>query len=226
MSSGLEWNEMGHGMLTSSETPLTWKSDPLSYFDRALITLPGERFNYAGGATAALVSLLEKFNGKPFRQIVKEDLFEPLQVTDWEWVANWRGVPMAYAGLRIKPRDMLELGRLMQNRGRWNSRQIVPARWIGDTMRPHLPTSIYFMSIKDGTVNYGYQWWNGSTDWRGRTLQWSAAIGNGGQRIFVVPALDVSIVITAGDYNSPNIQMVVGQMIAGLLDTIAPEGSN
>lgn len=222
----MERNGAWHGMLTSSETPLTWKSDPLSYFDRALITLPGERFNYVGGATAALVSLLEKFNGKPFRQIVKEDLFEPLQVTDWEWVANWRGVPMAYAGLRIKPRDMLELGRLMQNRGRWNSRQIVPARWIGDTMRPHLPTSIYFMSIKDGTVNYGYQWWNGSTDWRGRTLQWSAAIGNGGQRIFVVPALDVSIVITAGDYNSPNIQMVVGQMIAGLLDTIAPEGSN
>lgn len=226
MSSGLEWNEMGRGMLTSSETRLIWQSDPVDYyFDRPPITLPGQHFNYAGGATAALASLLEKVNGKPFSQIVKDDLFEPLEITDWEWVVNWRGVPMAYAGLRIKPRDMLKLGRLMQNGGRWNSRQIVPARWIGDTMRPHLPTSIHFMSIKDGAVNYGYQWWNGSVDWHGRILQWSAAIGNGGQRIFVVPELDVTIVITAGDYGSADIQMVVGQIIAGLLDTIAPEGS-
>jgi len=50
---------------------------------------------------------------------------------------------------------------------------------------------------------YGYQFWLGRSFVRGREIDWSAAVGLGGQRIFVVPALDLVAVVNAGLYKSP-----------------------
>ncbi|NEX64744.1 serine hydrolase domain-containing protein [Noviherbaspirillum galbum] len=219
MSAGLEWQEMSHGWLTSSETPLLWRRQAVSYYlNRTLVTRPGEVFNYAGGATMVLADLLVRVNGRPLEQLVQEDLFGPLGITRWEWVPNLRGVPMAYAGLRLLPRDMLKLGRLANAQGRWQGRQVVPQTWIADMQRQHVPARLAFMGMKGGDVGYGYQWWNGTVDWHGKTLRWSAAIGNGGQRIAVVPALDLTVVVTAGEYGSPAIQKAVGRIVAAVLD--------
>jgi CubicO group peptidase (beta-lactamase class C family) len=38
---------------------------------------------------------------------------------------------------------------------------------------------------------------------RDREIDWSAAVGLGGQRIFVVPALDLVAIVNAGLYHSP-----------------------
>jgi CubicO group peptidase (beta-lactamase class C family) len=220
MSAGLDWQEIRQGWLTSNETPLLWRKAPAKYyFDRPLTSQPGTMFNYAGGATMVLAELLVRANAKPLEQLVKEDLFGPLGIDRWEWATNLRGLPMAYAGLRIRPRDMLKLGRLVNNRGRWQGRQVVPEAWIEDTLKQHVPANLGFMGL-GGEVGYGYQWWNGTVDWHGKILAWSAAIGNGGQRILVVPSLDVTIVVTAGDYGSPTMQKTVGQIVVALLDAL------
>lgn len=52
-------------------------------------------------------------------------------------------------------------------------------------------------------LQYGYQWWAGKIDALGAKQDWSAGFGNGGQRLFIIPNLDMLVVITAGDYNKP-----------------------
>jgi CubicO group peptidase (beta-lactamase class C family) len=114
---------------------------------------------------------------------------------------------MAYAGLRLKPRDLLRIGQMMLDHGRWQGRQIVPAAWVKESIRPHVATG------KGAGTGYGYFWWTGDIDWQGKTLAWSAAVGNGGQRLFLVPALDLAVVMTAGAYNDTGIVAKEGDLL-------------
>ena len=119
--------------------------------------------------------------------------------------ADARGFRMAidqlltpYAGLRITPRGLLSLGQLMLGGGLWQGRQLVPAAWVSACLQP-------VITVGKGPLSYGHQWWSGPVEAAGRTLTWTAGFGNGGQRLFIVPDLDLAVVMTAGQYNSGSI---------------------
>lgn len=83
----------------------------------------------------------------------------------------------------------------MAGGGSWNGSRIVPQRWIAESTTPRLNT--------EGLLYYGYQWWMGRSLLRGRDVAWIGGFGNGGQRLFVVPGLDLVVAINACHYGSP-----------------------
>jgi CubicO group peptidase (beta-lactamase class C family) len=195
MSSGLDWREGGSGR--DDEHRLFWKWSPDRYvFSRPLANPPGSRWNYNSGGVVILADLLTRTTQRSLKDFAREALFEPLGIQDWEWTADLHGRPMAFTGLRLRPRDMAKLGRLVLDHGAWRGRQIVPREWIAASLQPRISTGI-------ADFQYGYLWWLGPVDWHGRKLRWAAAFGNGGQRIIVVPELDLTVVITAGAYGDP-----------------------
>jgi CubicO group peptidase (beta-lactamase class C family) len=192
MSSGLAWHEGGEG--PDDEHRLMWKWSPAYYvLSRPVAAAPGARFNYNSGGTLLLADVLQRATGMAWKDYARTALFEPLGITQAEWVGDFLGRPMAYTGLRLRPRDLARLGRLVLDHGRWRGRQLVPEAWIAASLQPRRDTGF------DG-MGYGYFWWTGTAPWQGRTVAWAAAFGNGGQRLFVVPALDLAVVITAGAY--------------------------
>lgn len=196
MRSGQAWDESGgYGRWANDERGLLWRSDRARYvFDRPLVRPPGTQFNYNGGLTAVLGMLLEERTGMSLQAYARQKLFEPLGIRDWEWVADLRGRTRAYTGLRLRPRDLARIGRLMLNGGRWQGRQLVPAPWVHAVLAPCAPGG-----------EHGYHWWSGSVWISGKEVDWKGALGNGGQRLFVVPALDLVVVTTAGEYNDGTI---------------------
>jgi CubicO group peptidase (beta-lactamase class C family) len=214
MTSGLDWQEWGKGFITSDETPLLWKADTARYvLDRAQAAEPGTRFNYGGGSTAILADTITRGVGKPLAAFAESELFEPLGIKQWEWATDSQGRALAHAGLRLKPRDMVKIGRLILQKGRWNGKQIVSAAWIANSLQSHIKTGTDIFSGQGGELGYGYQWWQGQSPRAGRNVSWSAAVGNGGQRICVVPELDMVVVTTAGDYGEREIHKAVGKRI-------------
>ncbi len=199
MRSGLAWNEGGGvGAWANDERALLWTGDRARHvFDRRLVTSPGTHFNYNGGLTAVLGLLLEERTGMDLRDYARRKLFEPLGIRDWAWVADLRGRTRAYTGLRLRPRDMARIGRLALDGGRWQGRQLVPAAWLRAALAP---------CVTGG--DYGYHWWSGRVWISGKEVGWTGALGNGGQRVFLVPALDLVVVTTAGEYHDGTIGRV------------------
>ncbi|MDB5956924.1 serine hydrolase [Ramlibacter sp.] len=215
MRSGLDWDESGsYRSWSNDEQGLLWRSDQARYvFDRAMAAPAGTRFNYNAGLPAVLALLLARNTGVPVPEYARLRLFQPLGITDWEWVRDLQGRPLAYSGLRLRPRDLAKIGRMVLDGGRWNGRQVVPAPWIAASLAPHVPSG-----------EYGYLWWRGVVRAGERNYEWRAGIGNGGQRLFLVPALDLVVVTTAGQYNDRGI----GRELLALLSQVvgAVQGSS
>ncbi|MCP3389842.1 hypothetical protein NLM27_13770 [Bradyrhizobium sp. CCGB12] len=51
-----------------------------------------------------------------------------------------------------------------------------------------------------GALYYGYQWWLGRSLLGGHDLTWTAGFGSGGQRLFILPQLDLVVVVNAFDH--------------------------
>ncbi|MEJ7930548.1 serine hydrolase [Ramlibacter sp. AN1015] len=209
MRSGLRWDESGgYGRWANDEKGLLWRADRARYvLDRPLAESPGRQFNYNGGLTAVLGLLLEERTGMDLRTYARLKLFEPLGIRTWEWVGDLRGRPRAYTGLRLTPRDLARLGRLVLDEGRWKGRQLVSAEWLRRMLAPC-----------PGSGDFGYHWWSGTVWVDGKQLAWKGALGNGGQRLFLVPELDLVVVTTAGEYDDSTVgraqQYLLQQVVA------------
>lgn len=197
MSSGLEWHEIDTPYTSdkNSEIRMDTAPDPYRYaLEQPVASPPGEIWNYNSGSTELLGAILRKATGKPLDQLARSLLFEPLGITDVEWYKYAHGNPSAAAGLRLRPRDLAKIGQLVLQHGAWNGKQLVSSGWIDASTTPQINGLLIFF--------YGYQFWLGRSLINKHELDWSAAWGLGGQRIFIVPERDLVVVVNAGLYRS------------------------
>ena len=212
MANGLSWHEGDIGL--NDELRLFWKQDiPRYVLSHDMQAAPKAIFNYNGGSTAILADLISNGTGMALDDYARSRLFEPLGIHDWAWVADLHGRPMAFNGLRMRPRDLLKIGRLVLDGGQWQGRQIVPAAWLSESMQTVINTD-----VRD--YRYAHQWWGGVAQWRGQSIQWHAGFGNGGQRLYLIPALDMAIVTTAGAYDEIPTAIRVNDLVQQVVDCV------
>jgi CubicO group peptidase (beta-lactamase class C family) len=196
MSAGLEWDEdIPYSDPRNSEVQMDFAPDPVRFvLSQPVATPAGEVYNYSGGSATLIAAILKRATGQPLDVLSRDLLFAPLGITDVEWVRDPSGEPLAASGLRLRPRDFAKLGQLVLAHDVWQGNQIVPAEFIAQATAPQINgRGLYF---------YGFQFWLGRSFVNGREIDWAAAVGLGGQRIFIVPALDLVAVVNAGLYRS------------------------
>lgn len=209
MSAGFEWNQdVPYSDPINSEARMIRAQDPLRFaLEAPTVDKPGEAWSFSGGTAEILGAVVQNATAQPLDRFAREYLFEPLGIMDFEWIKYPKsGIPAASSGLRLRPRDMAKLGQLVLQRGRWNGQQIVTEQWIDASIRPQIGVSNY-------ALFYGYHWWLGRSLIRNREIQWAAGIGLGGQRIYIVPALELVMVTTFGCYTRPEQQIPALQIL-------------
>jgi CubicO group peptidase (beta-lactamase class C family) len=201
MSSGIQWDENRAWKDPQNDEPhLGSEADPFRYvLSKPIAAPPGTVWNYNGGATDLLGNIIERVSGKSLEAFAREALFTPLGISDWEWMKYRNEHIAAAVGLRLRPRDAAKIGQLVLNRGAWGGRQIVSPEWIEQSVRPRFQAIGYV----SGLFFYGQQWWMGRSIAQEKEVKWIAAMGSGGQRIFIVPDRDLVVMTTSGRYFQP-----------------------
>ncbi|MDF1722021.1 MAG: serine hydrolase [Minwuia sp.] len=195
MQMGTDWNEnLPYTDPRNSEIAMELAADRFRFIlDRPMVTRPGDRWNYSGGATALIARLIAKGTGRSIDAYARERLFAPLGITDFEWVKGADGVPSAASGLRMNIHDLVRIGLMIHDAGRFEGDQVVSESWLTAAFSPRA-------DLQTG-LRYGFFWWlHPAGD---PPLGVAAAFGNGGQRLSVGLESGLTVVVLAGNYNDP-----------------------
>jgi CubicO group peptidase (beta-lactamase class C family) len=204
MTMGTDWDETSIPYIDARNSEIAMDLAPDRYryiLERKVVRAAGRYFTYSGGATALIGKIISKGAGKTLHAFAREALFDPLGIGETEWLADRAGEAFAASGLRMTPRDMVRIGQLVLDRGMWSDKVIVPASWIERSVQLH--TSV------DDLRRFGYHWYISYFGF-GKQLGWQPervepawmAYGNGGQRIYILPGIDLVVAVTAGNYDT------------------------
>lgn len=181
MGSGLETTSFrNYGEWVASSN---WGWDQLR---RPMECRPGDCYQYSTGVTHLLGIALAEAADRDLRSYAQQVLFGPLDIPLPAWDRSPEGYYLGGNNMALRPRDLLKVGVLYLDDGRWEGEQIVPEAWIAESWRP------VFRSPWNG-MGYGHLWW--ASAWGGEEVH--SAWGYGGQFLVVVPRLDLAIVATS-----------------------------
>ena len=157
-----------------------------SALQRPMVDEPGGRMLYSTGSSHLLSAILTRATGMSTLRYAQENLAEPLGIELRGWQRDPQGVYYGGNDMYLTPREMLKLGTLFLHRGAWKGKQVVPAAWVDSSFVPRT------VSPFNGN-QYGYGWWMRRAHGHDIHYAW----GYGGQFIFVVPDLNLVVVMTS-----------------------------
>lgn len=198
MQSGLACNDhdsKSPGNETVIDTKADWVKATL---DLPMINPPGTVGYYCSGGVSVVGRMIENATHMYLPEFAQKYLFDPLGIAKGQYTWNYdlTNADREFSQIHLRPRDMLKIGVLFKDHGRWQGKQVLSASYAD--------AAISAISKVDNT-GYGYFWWH---PWMhvqmpdgDRQVFYSAAQGNGGQKIYVLREYDTVAVFTAGSYN-------------------------
>jgi CubicO group peptidase (beta-lactamase class C family) len=189
---------------------------------------PGTAFGYSDASAHFVATALRRAIDRPILDYAREKLFDPLGIDTrpaWEgneqftkngfdqagfaWLTDGTGTHTGGYGLRLTAADLVKIGQLYLDGGRWEGRQLVSESWVTESTTGQL-------TAEQGQGDqYGYFWWVNEDP---VTPAFQAA-GLFYQCIFVVPARRLVVVVTADDseYSPSAVQVDFEPVLASVV---------
>jgi CubicO group peptidase (beta-lactamase class C family) len=199
MTSGIDCSpSAGRSFLQQMEGSRHWASFAL---DRRQAAEPGSTFAYCAGNMELLSAVLTRSTGTSAATFAQRELFAPLGIESAVWPSDADGITHGFSDLRLEPRDMAKLGYLWLHDGVWDGKQIVPASYLRAARTPYANVAM--------NTQYGYGMWiHPECGPAGGAIDFEAD-GSNGQRIAVIPSLDMVEVITGSGLDANAVSALI-----------------
>ena len=173
---------------------------------------PDAFFNYSSGTTNILSSIARDVIGgqEAYESYLRAELFGPIGMSTaapkFDVSGSWIASSFCYATAR----DFARFGLFYLRDGCWNGRRILPEGWV-DYCRTPGPAD---PGPENYNYGYGAQWWLNAD-----TFGTFFASGYSGQRLVIVPALDL-VIVRLG--NTPVVRRIhLVRMLNTIIDLFA-----
>lgn len=162
---------------------------PKAFLAHEVIHEPGTHFFYNTGATYMLSAIVQKVGGQTVEELLKERIFNPLNIIGSDWEKDPKGINVGGYGLRLQLEDIANFGQLYLQEGEWNGQQIISKEWVAEATKKQVESQ---ENESDWGQGYGYQFWRCKPEpgfYRGD--------GAFGQYCIVIPQQQTVIVINS-----------------------------
>jgi CubicO group peptidase (beta-lactamase class C family) len=159
---------------------------------RPFVDEPGGRMLYSTGSYHLLSAVLTRAAGSSTLALARDWLGDPLQIAVPPWTRDPQGFYLGGNNMMLAPRALLRFGELHRLGGIYEGRRVLPGSWIEASWTPRVRSPFTGHT-------YGYGWFIARA--RGHLVAY--AWGYGGQMIYVVPDLGLTVVMTS-DATSPS----------------------
>jgi CubicO group peptidase (beta-lactamase class C family) len=153
---------------------------------RPFVDEPGGRMLYSTGSTHLLSAALTRAARRSTFELARDWLGEPLDITIPPWTRDPQGIYLGGNEMALSPRALLRFGELYRLGGVIDGKRVVSEGWIRESWTPRTASPF------TGDA-YGYGWFIQTM--RGHPVHY--AWGYGGQMLYVVPSLALTVVITS-----------------------------
>jgi len=169
----------------------------------------GRAWSYCTAGAATLGPLLERATKQTVPDFARATLFQPLGIDSVKWQFQPLGYAMTGGGLELRSRDLLKLGELYLNGGKWQGKQVISQDWVRRSLAPHA-------HAREDT-DFGYFWWLQTFHVSGQAIQTYGMYGTGGNKVYVLPDQGVVVVITTTNYRLPGAGAVTDSLLTSLI---------
>jgi CubicO group peptidase (beta-lactamase class C family) len=158
---------------------------------------PAKTYIYVSINAFLVGVIIENATKMHLDEFARQHLFRPLGINQYKWRRVPPGRTTGQGNLEITTRDEAALGLLFLQGGRYDHREVVSRAWVEQCVASQVPIS----AVDPYADFYGYMWYTKAETVGARSVLVHFASGNGGNKIYVVPSLDMVIAITSSAYN-------------------------
>lgn len=171
---------------------------------------PGGRMLYSTGSTHLLSAILTRASGRSTYALAQDWLAEPLDVAIPQWQRDPQGIYFGGNNMLMSPQGLARFGELYRMNGMIDGERVLPEGWVEASWTPR---TVSPWSGED----YGYGWFIGEAGGYAVRYAW----GYGGQMVFVLPELALTVVMTS-DTDSERGSDHIGALRRLLAEQIVP----
>ncbi len=199
---------------TSGRNYGAWVQSPdwIAYaLSRPFVATPGERMLYSTGSYHLLGAALAETADRNLLRLARDWLGAPLGIEIPPWTQDPQGFYMGGNNMALSPIALYRFGETYRNRGIFEGTRVLSEGWIETSWQPRTRSPF-------SGHDYGYGWFLA----RARGHMVAYARGYGGQMIYVVPDLALTVTVTSDPNRPARSQGYAGQLNAMLANLIIP----